>query len=410
MAWIEDIKQDFVITTGDGKKYKPNWLNANRSIEYNISVFNFKGVKGSLVDRREPVGRIYDVEIYFQGANNLATASNFLDSAENKKAWTIFHPLYGSLYVQPMFLRVDDRSFNASKVTGQLMQTFGTPLVNPNISPVDLIQAKKLDTDITMSQAYAVNIPEALASDVAQMKVNNQTIERLSLAFSSATENAQAVVNAYNRANAKIDNAFSDAFGAVRAIQDVINLPATFSQSIFNRVNFLLGESIGLYGAITSITTPRLKRLYEHNVGTIITAMCLASVTNVQPNDYQNRRSVIQVVDLILTGYNNYIDNLCTLQTDRADRPDSYTPDFDGLNGLCTLVKYTLSNLFDIASNAKQQRVYVLPTDSNLVLLAYKLLGLQSDDSTIKQLQNDNGIGLNEILQIKKGREIIYYV
>jgi hypothetical protein len=42
MSWIENIKNDLQITTGDGKKYKPSWLNATKSIDYNISEFEFQ--------------------------------------------------------------------------------------------------------------------------------------------------------------------------------------------------------------------------------------------------------------------------------------------------------------------------------------------------------------------------------
>lgn len=410
MSWIDTIKRDFVITTGDGAKFKPNWLNANRVMDFNIAVFNYKNVKGSKVDRGQPMGLVYDIEIYFQGADYLTTSEDFKTSSENPKPWQIVHPMYGPLFVQPLGLRFDNREYNVTKVTGQIMETIGAKLLKVNISPIDTIQAKKLSTDITTATAYTVTVPTAFADDIAEMQEKSTFIERAQLAFVNGTENYQQVVNTYNRANAAIDNAFADSFTAIRAMQDLINLPANFINTIGRRVNFLLTQSLDLYAALTGLTTPRLKRLYENNVATIITTMCSASVTNPTPSDYRRRADVVAIIADITTAYNTYITNLDTLQTDTGGTPTSYVPDFDSQTQINTLVKFTVANLFSIASGAKQERVYVTPTQTNLILLAYKLYGLLPDDSTISQVIQENNICLNELIQIKKGREFVYYV
>lgn len=413
MSWIDSVREDFTIITGDKKRYTINWLNANRSLPFNIAVFNFKGVKKSLVDRREVQSLVYDLEVYFQGGDNLIRCNDFIDSATRSKLpWTIFHPMYGNLLVQPVSdLKLDDAKLNATKVSITVMETIGSPqILNPNISPIDVIQVKKLTTDIALANTYAVDVPQPLISDINAMKDNTLFLERAQLAFSRISDDAQLVKNTYNQANAAIDGAFSDAFGAVRSIQNLINLPAIFENTILNRVNFLLNASLNLYDDVTSLHTPKLKKLYENNVGTIITTLCSASVTNPSPLDYSNRTNVISIINAVTTGYNAYIRNLDTLQTDNGGNLDSYIPDANSLTLLGNLVNFTVSNLFDIAANSKQQRTYRLPTDSNIIVLAWKLYGLLPDDSTIDQLMTDNNIGRFEIMQIRKGRDIVYYV
>lgn len=418
MSWIENIKKDFIITlttknsAGQSRKveFKPNWLNAMRVQEYNFSEFVFKGVKGSLVRRQLPLGTRYDIEIYFQGDTNLIESQQFKDFSESTAAWHIAHPMYGQLTAQPIGLKFDDTSYGVTKITGQIIETIGSSLVKVNIDPIDTIQAMKLETDITTATAYEVNVPSALISDIEAMRGNVSALEVAQLAFANGAEAAQAVVNAYNNANAYIDNAADNTFAAIQSIQNMINLPAYFINTIGNRVNFLIQTSFDLYDAITGLTTPRLKRLYESNINTILTTACLASVTNPQPTDYRNRNDVVQIIDRIIEGYNNYITNLDALQTEYGDTPDSYVPDFDSANRLGNLVKYTVSNLFTIASGARQQRTYKLDVDSNWIVLAWQLYGLLPDDSTITQLMDDNPYGLNGILQLKKGTDIIYYV
>ena len=120
MSWIENAKKDFTIimqTKHGNITYTPNWLNARRSIDYNIAEFNFKNVAGTLVKRSQPMGVRYDIEIYFQGEDNLIKAQDFLDSAADPRAWTVSHPMYGQLYVQPIGLGFDDSNLNATKIT-----------------------------------------------------------------------------------------------------------------------------------------------------------------------------------------------------------------------------------------------------------------------------------------------------
>ena len=63
-----------------------------------------------------------------------------------------------------------------------------------------------------------------------------------------------------------------------------------------------------------------------------------------------------------------------------------------------------------LAENAAQQRIYRTEKDTNVILMAYKFYGLLPDDSTIQRVIDENNICLNEILQIKKGRDLVYYV
>ena len=410
MSWITNVNKGMSIRLGDGNTFFPNWMNANRSVEYNISEFNFQNVTGTLVSRKRPMGTRYNIEIFFQGDDNLNLSDEFKKSSEDSRAWQVSHPMYGSLYVQPLSLSFDDRDFNVTRITGQIMETIGAGLVKTSINPVNVIQAKKLDTDIAFARAYEAQIPEGLASDIAAMQDNVTFIEQAQVAYATTTENAQAAVNAYYAANAAIDNAFSDTFTAIRKIQDAINLPATFVNTIGSRVQFLLNNSLELYASITGLTTPNLKLLYENNIAAIVSAMCVASVTNPTTADYRSRGDVLQLIDYISTAYNNYTANLNTLQTDNGGSPDSYIPDFYSQQQLNTLVKFTVSNLFAIAANSKQQRTYTTETNTNAILMAYQFYGLQSDDSTITQVMSDNSIGLNEMLQIKKGRKLIYYV
>ena len=88
MSWLDQIKNDLTIVTGDGKRYTPLHINAVKEKEYNTVEFNFPGVSGSLVSRRLPKGRRYALELYFQGEDNTTIADAFETSADDPRPWT----------------------------------------------------------------------------------------------------------------------------------------------------------------------------------------------------------------------------------------------------------------------------------------------------------------------------------
>jgi len=115
-------------------------------------------------------------------------------------------------------------------------------------------------------------------------------------------------------------------------------------------------------------------------------------------------------VDTLVGQYNAYITNLDTLQSTSGAVLDSYIPDATGIIQLSNLVSYTVSALLQIATNARQERSFILEEDDTLFTLAKRLYGLREDDSTITELIDTNKFTMQELLIIPKGRTIKYYV
>jgi len=112
----------------------------------------------------------------------------------------------------------------------------------------------------------------------------------------------------------------------------------------------------------------------------------------------------------LITDYNQYVTDLDNLSTVSGGTPQSYQPNVDSMIALDNLVNFTASNLFNVALDQRRERIFFLESDSNVVLLTHRLLGLSPDDSELDDFIRTNNIGLNEILVIKKGRLITYFI
>lgn len=417
--WIQRIQTELRIITGDGAAYLPDYMTAsvNKEMEFNVSKFEFKGVSGSLVHREEPMGIAYDIEIKFQGANHLDTAQAFYTSARNKNAWNISHPYYGQLLVQPLSLKQNNAENNVSTITGTIIETIGKGDMTPALSAPDTITAQVVQANAALADTYTNNVPFIPAND---LNVLSNRLKKIYTAIKDKIEDVQAVAdkytNLYNAANSVLNTAIYDTISIIEQAQEFLLAPAYFADTLQKRMEMfqaaidIVNNDIVSAGETNSILYPSVKKLYENNAGALITGMCQTSIINITPTDYGNRSQVVAVIQLLISTYNNYLLNLDSIQTLTGGTPTSYIPNPDALFALAVLVRFTVSNLFDIANDAKQQRTYVLPEDSNTIQIANRLYGLLPDDSTIDYLIATNNIVGYELLQLQKGRQLVYYV
>lgn len=408
MSWVEKIQTDLVITTGDGAQYRPQWMNAQKAKEFNVSEFEFVNIPGTLIDRRLPKGTRFSLELHFTGDDNLDVSSAFEASSADPRAWTITHPFYGEITVQPLDLTFDNSQYNVSTVTGTVVETIVFAGPEATVNAVDKIAADKEAVDAAIAAAFEIG-PAPGADEINQLADTSETLYTQGKELATTDEETENYFNLFNAANAAILGATADPLTAMRATQGLLNYPAQLATSVTDRVNLLIQQFDSLTSNIENYDTPGLKLIFESNGASLIGAMCIAASTP-QPGNYYNRNSVLIIINQLVTVYNSYVVIIDGLQTANGGSPSSYIPNPNGLQGLSNLVKYTVSALFLIAQDAKQERSIQLEYDSNAIMLTHRFYGLDEAGSNFDLFVNTNNIGISEILQIRKGRTIVYYV
>lgn len=404
MSWQEDIENIvFTIITGDGKQWQPKWKPTGRSTEYNTATFEFIKVKGSLVLREEPKGIKHDLEFYFDGENAVTTGNAFELSSRNKKAWLIRHPFYGNIQCQPLVVNQDNSQLNCSKFTISVIETIND--IYPIQMPV--IQDRVLESVIVANQAQ-----ESIFKTFGQLNKNAITdnISKFDTIYSKiigVDSELLAFKSLVSNALIEIESVSATPLSIIRASIAVINYPATIQQTVESRIN-TYNESLDyLYNSITGTQENKLR--YEVLGGSMVGAALIASSSNID-SDYDTRNNIFNIQNKISAIYSTFLARLDSLQTLTVDSPTSYTPNYANMSALNTVVNYTISNLFNLAYDAKQEREYIVDYDSNLILLTHRFYGLDGQDANIDKFIKTNNIGLEEMLCISKGRKIIYYV
>lgn len=418
-TWVDLLGTEFVIITGDEKVYTPHSLHTswNKHYDFNISKFHFKDLPGTLVKRGEVQGRVYMIEIIFQGDDNLDVAMEFDISSRDKNAWRITHPFYGSLYVQPIWLEFNNGKLNQTIITGEVIETLLDDGTEAELATSDAVEAKAIKVMEQSATAVAENVPEPKVPFFQQLNGYINDVHDLVVSkINTVQDNITGYAAYYNNASAVAQNtAFFDTIDIIRNTQSLIFSPCYFIDTVKNRIGMMksqlaiFNETIEpLLALYNTITSPQ-KRLYETAAAAAITGMCAAAVINVT-DDYDYRPDVLEVVEEIINSYNAYIVNLYTLQTANAGQLDSYMPDPVSITGLAQLVYSTAAQLLTLTADAKQQRIFTLPYDNNILLIGFELYPEMNPDEAANLIMKHNGIGHNELLLVKQGRKIVYYV
>jgi hypothetical protein len=408
MSWIEKIKEGIVITCGDGESYEPLYMITEKRKDYNIAEFNFPGVKGTLVKRGTHRGARYNLEIIFQGENHLDVREAFEKSADDRRTWTISHPFYGQLSVHPKGLRFDTKGLNTSIITGEIIETISDDYPKGEIDPQDFANNQASTVNESNVESFSNNVT-LQAGDINSLGDQMDDIENETGTNDISESQANEYLNAYNEAKSNILDGAQNTVLAAQSIVDFITAVANFDIPVDIRISILKAQFYKLMNSIDDLESPTEKKIYETNSGAILTAIAQSAINPID-TDYETITEVDVVINDLVEINNQYITNLDALQTINGGELNSYLPDFTFISSLSTLINFTLSQLFVIAVGAQQQRRYVLSVDSNPIILSHRFYGPSEDDSNLDRFISQNNIGINEILQLKKGREVIYYV
>jgi hypothetical protein len=412
MSWKEDIENKVLsIKTGDGTIYTPLWKLAKKATEFNVSSFEFINIEGSLVRRGKTKGRKFDFELFFVGDSCIDLSNNFEISARNANNWTIEHPYYGKIICQPIgTLDIDNTDLNVSKINVSVIETLLEKAPQNSTYAADDILLKKIDIDNANSTAFVNHWNASSKTDIKAQVTKYDLIMSKAIKLTSDLNKFKE----YGRiALNTIDKITATPLEIIRSINTMINYPFQLNQTIESRFEIfkeaLTSTKNSIIGINTNARTLAEKRQFELFSVALLSAT-IASGGIVAPYGYKTSAKVLEMQENIITEYNAVMVILDENLSARADLLTAYMPDFTCLQLLEIQFNLLLANIFLIASDVKNERSIILTEDSNAILLTHKYYGLDKNDVNLNLFLEQNEIGLNEIINIKKGRKVKYYV
>lgn len=414
MSWQDNYTRDLQITTGDGVLYTLHTLPSfGKEIEYNATEFNFVNIDLPLIKKTTIQKNEVPIEFFFINDDHIEETKTFLESAKNPNPWKIQHPYYDEIICQVTSIKFDDADGNVTKVNFTAKQiidersitapgTFGVlasnadAIILKSVSINDLLSTTDTDLTPTITDLHAV---QAMTTKNYKNSVKIITNPIDSVDY----------FNAFNTASSYINTLTATPLAAINALTAIISLPAQFASSVQNRIITLLDAMTNLHNTVFGLSTVTQKKLFFIQSAATMSAITAAAV---QPatGDYTNANVAVVIAGQIKDTFTIFLSDIDTIQGANGGNPLSYFPPFDVMIALNQLVNTTVSNLFDIALAGRKEFLYVLPENSDYLLLTHKFYGLDINDNYIYEFINNNGLTYNQLpLGVPKGTTVVYY-
>ena len=404
MSWINNIENiKFSITTGDGKTFFPLWKTGQKSKNYNTTIFDFIDVPKSLVERKKPQSNKHPLVFWFEGENCIDQSNEFELSADDSRIWTITHPYYGTLRGQPMSISRNDENFNISEISVEFWESIEVDYPNSNFSVKDNTSVKKDAVLKAGADSYASK-GDFKNTDIQKNKESNILTNKAFEGLQTDETNAD-YQNIFSEAQKASDNLLTNANKAITAAQRIADYPSLLEASIKLKIQAYENAYNNLSKVFESIAD---KLFFESQGSAIVSSMANASV-NPNETDYVIVSEIESTVSSIVKVYNSYLLVLDQQSIGQYDLDNSWQPDPIVQSDLYDLITYTIANLFDLGFGSQREKIVYTDSDTNIILLTHRYLGLASDEN-IETFRSINGIKNRELFKIPKGRKITYYV
>ena len=398
MSWKDNIETiEFELITGDGKSWFPKWTTSVKNVNFNTEGFNFIGIDGTHVAREKQQGSQYPIEIYFDSEDHLDQAYNFDVSSRNKNVWTINHPVFGQIICQPLSLSYDSSGLSYTKITGTVWETLIEKYPRQTTNVVKSVGEWYLEVQTIILGKKSID------SETVESEIIVGTLDSSSIASATETvsifENAYTILPQINDQTVWLKNKVRECSAA---IQELIQQPIRFITQLQALISFPFEIEQNIVAKINE-----LKIALDHliNMGDLSlfesTSSSLQSFANYMAVNatYGKSKDVIDTISLLKSmnsSINSYYET------------NGMIPDFYLAQKIDLMHNLTIANLYEIGLASKQERQIILEYDSNPVYLTHRFYGFS--DANLDRFVSENDLNINELLFIKKGKKIVWYV
>lgn len=389
MSWKDNIENiEFTIVTGDNEIFKPLYTSSSQDLEFNVSEFNFIELEGTLVTRKKVKSQKIPLNITFQGDDHIDIAEKFLQSSKDPRYWTVTHPIIGEVYGHPASISKVNDDLNTVVFSIDFWETIRPgEVTSAKVYPLELIESKNFELIEFGSLNLILDLKPELKSLVGKIQSRYDTLI-------DAT-NVDQFKGLLSDAMKGIDNLLKEPQKAIRNISQLIQFPAYIEGILKNRVKLI------------QAILKDIKEIFPDNnlnysiFGGAVVSGIAQIILKPSENDFITRNDVKAQFNNLADVYDNFLNDIDN---------NNFQQDFQEAITLNEIIINTLYYLYDVSFDAKQERYDIVESDTNLILLTHKYMGLDKEDKNLNIFREINGIKNKNIFIVKKDRKITYLV
>ena len=443
MAWQDRIRQGAYTSPEKEKRILFTFQDVSRKTEKRTSAFSFAGVNENYVQDNGFGSRQYSLRCFFTGAECDREATAFEAALLETGPGRLEHPFYGTFDVVPFGTidRRDDlrRAANQAVVEVTFWTTTGVVYPTSESSPRNEVLDAIADFDVEMAQSYEDTIENEKPDERFNLRATvDEFLGGANKALSFIAEGGSVVdpeskkpglndiLREFRGWQQTINTGINTLVGTpvllAQQVGNMIKAPASAAVGIENRITGYANFLRSIYGSpagrpqdqTCACSSPSRQIELSNNFRTAdlnalyaLVAMALAAVET----EFRTKPEALSVADFLLAeleainawrdaGYQTFTEPKYGARIEVLDDGRAYRQAHATIT-LCA--GYLVQISFSLAT----ERRIILTRPRTIIDLAAELYG--SVDDRLDFIIESNDLSGSEILELPRGREIVWY-
>ena len=419
--WKARVRDSIELTSPDGETFNAKWQAGPRNLEKKLGIFAYPKFRGNIVQDLDVDSTRYNLNFFFEGADNDKVAAKFFAACRANGPWEITHPIHGFKELQ----LISVREINDPTRSGNLT-AINTQWIEP-IDPITLISAAEL-------KALVDEKIKDLNTNAAQQFADtlNQKTESFTRAIESTTTKSTLILDAATKPLYDSIDALDNAITAIQASINTVKTQTTIlTDSLAGQLQQLTQlPSLGLGDGQTkasafsgvvddldqvlpvAVRQPETAR-NEAAVVEVCMVAALGSIAKVATiSELVTRTQALELAELLVGLFENVTDRLDAIQTLFQD-VDFHTQYFSQSQTFTTaadLIATANRYLLTLAPSLQIEKRILLDrprTPIEITITEYGSLG--ENDENFDLFIATNKLKGNDILLLDRGVEVVVY-
>ena len=398
MTWSDRIK-DGAYNSPGGERIEFKYEDLQRTFDKKTSSYDFPDAQGTYIQDMGSTGRKYPILAIFAGADCDTQADAFESALSEVGRGKLEHPIYGTVDVVPFgtVTRSDALKTAANQSTVEVTFWETIPLVYP--LPQSDPATDVLDGVRGMAAALGLEIADSL--DI----FNPSAILGFKARLTAIVSTVKGAISKVKDVISKIDSLIVATLETAQSIKDsiigVVTSVMDFVASPGDFFNFDSYKSLidGILSPIFPEDSPS-----QYLSSKVATETLLGAVlVNVVESKFDTQSAALETAESILEIFEELTDwsETTAEAVGVIDTGESY-------KRLQNSVALTAGYLVQVSFTLKKERRVVLTRARTIIDLAAELYG--EVDEVLDFFMMSNDFSGSEIIEIPKGREVLYYV
>lgn len=413
MAWNDRIREA-AYTSPSGTRIAFDYENVRKSVDKHTAAFNFPDATGTYIQDLGHSGRKYPLRVFFWGTDYDQEADAFEAALLEQGPGKLEHPIYGTVDVVPFgsIKRRDDLKTAANQAIVEVAFWETTGLVYPTsqADPASSVLDAVNEYNVAAAAEFEDVTDLDSATEQSTFKNDYQTLlNSASTGLQSIADTQEDVAQQFSTINDSINNSIDilvrDPLTLAFQTTQLIQSPARALTSVLARLSAYGDLTVALItgdGAVASkgfdSSSSNLFHAKDLYASTYVSGSILSTVNN----QFNTKTDALNAADLILQQFDDVAAwrdaNFQSLE--EIDTGGSYQQ-------LQEAVAIVAGFLVEISFNLKQERSLVLTHPRTIIDLVAELYG--SVDDQLDFFIDSNKLSGSEILELPRGREVVYY-